>query len=430
MLPDGTHLRTGRELNVSRSVIDPVTRSGRYAYDNRFLEVRGESMQLVSADLAATVSARKMDGHLDGHGSWHGIEGSSTLANSTLPPAQDALDTAGSFEVHAASDARGTAWRVQGEASTLSVDLVAWLKPSAIAGGTAVGVGLLAFLLGTQLRSAITFVLGRTTPGILRARPLDSRTRKTILQAIHEQQPITLVHLQERTGLARGTLRYHLRVLSSCELLQVLPPSDGVERNMTYMLNSNSLLFDTQGIAEPAQDAAAIKPGKVLAAVNSSPIRRAIYDFLLDHGPADFDAIRAHILFRGLAVSWPQSTASHQLRQLEEARAVVATWQNRRKVYAANLDPQDARVGQYTHYLQSNGVAWLAKRLHTEGPLTLDELWATSPKTGSSRRELRHQLEQLAATVLLAYDPATKKYRLERTLDSLVPHILGRLNIG
>lgn len=432
VLPDGTKVHTGRELNLSRSAVDPMTKSGRYVYDNRILVIRGDAVQLAPAGVGMSISARKADGHLEGRGAWHGLKGESNLANSTLPAAQDTLNAAGSFEVHAWSSSHATEWQVEGVASSLLVNLVPLLQqPAALVGGAAVGLTLLALLLGEQLRSGLTFVLGRSTPGILKARPLKSRTRRAILEIIHEHQPVTFAHLQEATGYARGTLRYHLRVLSSCELLQALLPTDQAKKNITYALNSNSLLFKTEGIGTlPGKEVSKdLRPGKVLACINSSPVRRAIYDHLLEHGEADLDAIRSHVLGRGLASSWPRSTASHQLRVLENARAIVSIRRNRKKVYAANLDPKDARARQYAHYLESHGFAWLAERLHANGSMTLEELWSAQENSNpGSRQQLRHDLEHLTAAAFISYDATTRRYRLERPLASLAPQILERLN--
>jgi len=419
---------TGHRLNASRSAIDPVTGSGRYVYDNWILQATTDDIAIDPNGPAVQIASLAASGEWRGTGFWHGVEGHGRYANSTLPDRQETLEVNGALAWHATPADGHEAWSISGEALYVNINTRGVGSAPATLGIAAGGVAALG-ALALGFRSLCTFILGRSTPKLLKARPLKSKARRQILLAIHAQQPVTLPELVRLTGTSRGALRYHLRILAGSDILQSVVPNGESGRNEAYMLNSSSLMFKTQGIAtfldQPKRELVA---GRVLAHVNSSTVRKAVHDFLLRHGPAGYAAIRDHLVSQRLVASWPASTASYQLGELERAGAISSRWANRRKLYAANIDPSASRIQQYRNYFQGQGLLWLLEAFGENARLGFSVIVtkAAAQKPPLGRREILRRLQELVGLAVLQHDALDDSYLLEGHLQHVVPKVQGK----
>jgi DNA-binding transcriptional ArsR family regulator len=363
-LPDGRVLATGSWRNETASAVDPVMGYGRVVTDNHVLVVTGKDGAVAwpqhPEGWALAVDALR--GPLDGDVAWTGVAGQVLDDGKPLPTEPDLLHMRGRLELQA-TFGQASDWTVSGQAHFVAVDGGA--DQVAVAAAVA-GLGLAALLLALLTepgRHGLAFLVGRAGR-LVNAEPLRSAPRRRVLAAIHASQPVRVRELQDATGLSRATVDYHLRVLLAYDVVQ--ERSGTGERNRTYMLNSGSMMFAT-GPTPPAPtaegdgDGASNLAADILAVANSHPLRRRLYELARDHGPLDFEAMRAHggPAMAGLA----QSTATHHLKALVAAGALSATSSGKRRLYAAAVRDDDVRLEQYRRLLGQLRALDLVRRL-------------------------------------------------------------------
>lgn len=391
--------KTGRFLNESASTFDPVTGTGRYVYDHLVLLVESPDGR-VQTPGGWGLAATRLQGHLDGEAAWAGVDAKLTADGEPLPYDPELLLLRGRLALEANVQGSEVSWFVEGPVEFLAADGVPWIERGPGAALAATTLLALALSLFTDLgRSLLTFVVGSHTPKLLKAKPLGNDLRRQMLRVIHEQQPIRQTDLVTATGASKTTVAYHLRILLAHDLLQTELDRGVGQRNTTFMLNSNSMHFITAGVADflgatptaQARTAPNVVASRALAAVNSNPLRRAMFDALREHGPMDFAALRDRLVASGAVEKLPQSSASHHLQQLVTAGALAESRVDRRKIYAANVDPSMVRAEQYRRFLEQEDALELVESLVEGGPATREELRARLVGAGlSDRQAARH----------------------------------------
>ncbi|MFA5944051.1 MAG: helix-turn-helix domain-containing protein [Candidatus Thermoplasmatota archaeon] len=158
--------------------------------------------------------------------------------------------------------------------------------------------------------------------------------REQILAAVHDLQPATLQQIQAATGLSRGNLRHHLRVLASHGLVESGVPHGHARKNRAYHL---CRALELAGAEFQESCPVRVQPRQARPTVNSSPVRRAVLERLLHAGPATYEELRDHLVRSGVVDAWPHSTASFHLRKLVDAESIVFTRERSTKTFAANL---------------------------------------------------------------------------------------------
>lgn len=411
---------TGQRLNESRSNYDPLVGSGEYVYDRVVALVTGRDGVWEGAE-PWRVATTRVHAVAQGEVLWRGVQGDIRLNGTPLPDEQALLTVQGRLEVDGAVEGPTAVWRFEGDASRVYVDgtpLLSAAAPIAIA-SLAVLVVLWLTLVESG-RNVLVLLAGRTGAQLVKARPLGNETRRQILRVIHEMQPVRMTEIQQRLGISANNVLYHVRVLHACDIVQQWSSSG--TRNRAYMLNSGSLMFRTSGAAGLlGTDAPAdVQVGKALTAANSHPVRRAVYRFLLENGPADYAAIRDHVVGTGVVDSFPQSTASHHLRLMEQEQVLRSHRQGRSKVYRATVDPDAARVQQYKNYLDHHADGDLVRTVAALGTADLRGVHENAPAGWRDRgpRHVRSRLQELTDLGLLAYDHDRRTY-------ALAPHLEG-----
>ncbi len=417
-------LEAGRSLNLSQSIIDPITGTGRYVYNNWMLLVTGGQTDIATTGIGWNLATTQVRGGLDGTARWQGIVGAVAINGTRTTQDPETLEIEGALQIHSKLQAQKTHWSVQGQAVRVELNNEPfWQSPTAI-----VGLGLLATalaLLGSGiLRGLTTFVLGRSTPTIARAE-LDSPGRRRILQAIHEHQPVRPADLSRITGLPRGTLRYHLRVLDAFEVLQTHIPPGASARSATLMLNSGSHTFLTAGIASllsgaPDTETDSVRADEALSVAHGHPLRRALYEALRDDGPADFQELRKRLRDRGTEPDLQQGKAGYHLGKLCAAGAAVHKWLDGCKVYEANLDPTAVKAEQYRRYLGQQGALALIQQC-SSGTLARSHILDQLQQHHRNRRKARAILRELVAVAILEPTAAPNQYRLTPPLQAIAP---------
>lgn len=390
LLPDGTRMElNGRHLNTELSRRDPATNSSIDVYDSTVLVI--ESARLDLGGLAAwQLAATGLDGTFDGRAVWHGVTGTVRMqANVAENP--EVLELHGRFDLSGEIVSRqGGAWSVRGEADRVAVDLepVLAVDVEAVVGSlTVMGILVGALVYGREL---LAFAVGRLTE------PLTSRTRRDILKVVHERQPVGLPELREATGLARSTLRYHLRVMESAQVLQALGHA-GRGRNNTYVLNSGSLMFRSDLLDAGTSDGVVV--GDALSAASTHPVRRALYRHLVHSGPSNLDRLQS-VAAEARGGSIAPSTISYHLRILTQAGLVWCNWQNGRKRYGACIDDAEARRHQYRLFLGRRDWKDAINAL-LPGPLPEQQVVDTLVRGGHSPRRARDAVRSLCGLAVL-----------------------------
>ncbi len=407
----------GRNLNASRSLIDPTTGSGRYVYDNWVLLVTSGRTDVTSDGLDWHLAATRVQGTLDGTARWQGIVGAVAVNGTRTADDPETLEVQGDLRISSNLRSAPIRWNLGGEAVRVGLDNEPfWQSTATVAGlGALTALGLLAI----ALRGMATVVLGRSTPGLLKA-SLDSPSRRRILQAIHAHQPVRPADLPRLTGMTRSTLRYHLRVLDAHDVLQAHVPAGESRRVATLMLNSGSHAFHTTGTATLVEDVpGTVRADEALGTAHGHPLRRALCDALLEHGPGDFQTLRDRLRAAGVEADLQQRTASYHLIKLCKAGAIASKWMDGRKVNEANLDPTAVRAEQYRRYLHQQGALDLVQAL-TSQSMPRDDVLHHLQQRHHSRRTASRVLADLVAVAILE-PTSSNRYRLSPPLRTVAP---------
>lgn len=362
LLPDGTVLDVpGRRLDQDLSHQDPVTGSEEQVYENHVLFIDARSLS-VSTPGPWAVAATAVDGRLQGSAEWRGLTGHVLVAGDGARD-PNVLGINGTLHLGAGLVPPDGQWALRGSAQRLSIDFQP--RFALEAGDVVRGLTLLGALgaLLPLVREVLAVAVGRLSD------PLVSRTRQGILGAVHSSQPITLQELQEATGHARGTLRYHLRVLESARVVQRIRHGG---RGATYALNGGSLMFTAESLSGDERDGGVVV-GEALSAAASHPVRRALYHHIVQNGRVDQSDLAARIA-RERSVA--PSTLSYHLGVLSDAGLIRSEWSGGRKLYCARFSPQAARSHQYRTYLGRPLWRDIVRCVGRRGNVPLDDLRA------------------------------------------------------
>ncbi len=337
-LPDGTRIDVpGRHPDERLSHQDPVSRSEVVAYENHVLLIDAEWIQ-VHSPVPWVVAATGIAGRLQGVAEWRGLHGSMEVGGDRVSDPH-VLGIDGNVSVAAQLLPGGGYWSVHGAVAQVSIDLGPFqsMAPGVVAGLAAVGA-LVAVL--SILRGLAAVTAGRITD------PLENETRRAILDAIHMHQPASIRTLQEATGRSRGTLRYHLDVMASAHVVQRIRSSNR-SRLATYALNSNSLLYEASVLSGNPEDGDVVV-GRALATTHH-PVRRRIYEMLVESGPMSPGRMR-QVLSEGTEAA-SAGTVSYHLRVMSDAGLVHSWWRGGSKLYAPRFHQGRVRGQQYRSFL-------------------------------------------------------------------------------
>ncbi len=402
---DGKTVRTGTFLNHQKSIIDPVTGNGLYVYDNLVLAIEFQTAQIhVSQGPGWSLASTTMSGSVDGEATWRDVATAIEAGGQELPRDQHILTMQGTIGFNATLQGSRTVWDVEGTAATILVDTIPILDATIIGATTAGLLALLLLALTEPGRNLLATLIGRVTPRLVKAQPLGNSNRRKLMQIIHEHQPLRQKDLVARSGLAKTTVAYHLRVLLAHDILQTAWSGD--QRGSAYMLNSGSLMFQSRALCEEHTDSepeAGLRPGEVLAVVNGHPLRRDFFAAIQEHGPLDLPTLQRHMAHRHSPI--PASTASRHLIHLEKIRAIHSQTKDRRKIYQANIDPAQARREQYLRYLEHHGLTTLVETLARDGPCAPQELAET---LGAGPRIVFRSLRKLVGLGLVDQLPGNR----------------------
>lgn len=402
-LDDGTVWTTGRWLNESRSVVDPLTGSGSAVYDNRMLVVLGREGAIAwpAGSEGWGVVVATLQGRVSGDVVWMAADADVRAGGEPIPPDSRLFQVKGDLEL-SANFGDPARWTLAGEAEFVGIDgKPSWTSTAATAGAVAVTLAAVAAWLG---RGGLAAFVAKASPRLRKVGPLDSPGRKRVLGAIHAAQPVGVDGLRRATGMTRTALAYHLGVLLAYDVIQTRPGAG--QRSATYMLNSGSLafrVFGEIGVEAEGDDGPGTLAAQALAVTNSHPIRRELYAAIRDHGPVDFQRINALRDKEGL-VPLPQSTATHHLQMLVRSGAIAQGQVGRSRTYRPLLDDREVRIEQYRRLLGQERGLDLVRRL-ADGPQPLAQL------TRGDRAE-RRRLDRLVALGVVRFDPGASRYDL------------------
>lgn len=393
-------------LNETASTYDPVTGAGKYVYDNHHMVIEVRDGRLHGEGPWA-LAAHSLAGSLHGRATWFGVEGD-IQAGDDFATDPTVLEVDGNLTMAAdLADTTGR-WQVEGETTSVRADLMSIGAAVPVAVGSLGVLALLVSLVTAAGRSVVTFLLGRWTPSGVQATPLESRARRNILAAIHAHQPVRMGDLQDLTGLSRGSLRYHLRILEVTRILQ--HDDSGGPRQKAFMLNSGSLRF----AIDPCEDALA---AGALSSAATHPVRTTVYESLLREGSQDQAALLDALHRAGRPVA--RSTLSHHLSRMVASGLLSSSWQGGRKVYDTLLRPESARAEQYRRYLGSEGL--MAPVEHVLGGTTKrTALIASLESDGVSPKRARSMVGRLEALAIL--EPHGRRLRLTPAVHAALTH--------
>lgn len=214
-------------------------------------------------------------------------------------------------------------------------------------------------------------------PGLNVAKPLGNPQRTRLLAAVAESPGIDQNQLSEVAGLARGTVRHHLRILLRADLLTERP----LLGRKTYTLNDSSYEFPVGSLQETTAAEA--------LAILQNPFRRAIGDALTNLGDAESEAIRRHLSDRGIHLT--RDLAWYHLRLMEDAGIVVARREGRRVTWSIQMSVPEVKAQQRKRFLAIGRLERLLDSV-PEQPTQL-----ASIKEALSRTEGRGAAHDIAA---------------------------------
>lgn len=406
---DGEVWNTG-SASFEDVVRDPITgtRLESQSHTVALLEMRQSRLALNEPNSWYTI-AKASTGSLDGEILWTGAQASMTAGGTDLPNDDQLLLLRGTVWFTASLSQPQSQWRINGTARHVAVDGEPWLD--GLDASLVVATGLLAVLLLSLTaagKSLLTLVAGRHTPGLVKAKPLGSRSRQVIMSAIHALQPATVMVLADATGLSTATIRYHLRILDANEFIDSTR-RDGARRVVAYFLNSGSASF-------AAGTNATVSARAAMAAMHVQPTRSAIFDVIWHHGPIAWRDVAVVLEQRGGPLV-ARSTASQHLVALQSCGAISSSRQGPRLLYSANASLGNLRGQQFRRYLTAEGLVPLYQAM-ARGPVATDDaedvLLAAS--IAKSKADARRRLRRHVAMGAIAFEASNGVYTIPASL--------------
>ena len=309
----GDHVfRTGEAWNDTASARDPVGWSHGGIRDRYVLLLWiKQGVTTIAADQVGNWSmhTRSVTGRLDGDLALSGVRGQVTWNTTDRSTAGEHLQVKGSFDVMVDAEPDHPRWQVAGEARFVGVDgaTVAGSRyqlsePLVIAGGA--GILVVIWLILTRTGQGLLFLI----TGLGRDAALAHRGRSGIMQIIEEQPGITILELQETSGLSRASVVFHLAVLRRASLVET--HQEG--KRIHIMPNHGSYAYKVEGKEGPVD-------ARVMVSLFHHPTRRTIFTIL---------SSMPKVTEGELLSRWPtrpapsRSTLRHHLQALATARMV------------------------------------------------------------------------------------------------------------
>jgi DNA-binding transcriptional ArsR family regulator len=398
----------GHGLNESRTLVDPVTGSGRLIYDTWFVHLScSHATVALTPSFPLDVRTRSLQGVMAGDFQWNGVQSNLSLGGAPLQPESHILQVFGDVRFEGHVEGHTMEWALQGEVDAVQVDTLPVTWHVVAAGGGIALLSLLGRYVVQAVRAGVTIVLGRATPSLVKADVLASRSRTTILRAIHEQQLVTVADLVRSTGLSRSSVRYHIRILLAHEILQEHTAASRKKLG-AYALNSQSLHVPLDTHPESGTFAAAeTSPSAAEAstAIHTHSLRTSIFAVIRDQGYASMQdlqrSLRQHV-GRGVA----RRTIGDHVAHLKAAGAIESSRRGRRLVYRARLDPEQIRIQQYRRFLRAVRLSEPMEILWRHAPLDAQAMEAEFSKhLRRGKRATKSIIKRLQALGLVDTQP-------------------------
>jgi DNA-binding transcriptional ArsR family regulator len=391
----------GERTDVVR---DPATGS-RFESQARHVAVLqlSESTVNVGTPAAWSAIAKRAIAHVEGEIVWTGATSQLMAGSNPVPPDDDILHVKGTVNVGARLDEESHVWQVDGDAQFVGVNGVPVVGALVQGVGVAAGaIALVAAVLFAAGRDLITFVVGRSTPRLVKARPLGNGTRRGIMREIHRTQAITAPQLALRLDKSPATIRYHLRILESFDFLDC-SGRDGARRDRIYFLNSGSF-------GAPSDYAPGSRGRRAVVAIASHPARRALFEAVARQPGATYAALEA-LIAKADGTAPSRSTASDHLRFLVDAGAINEERQGRWKTYWPRIQMTQLRMTQYEQYLRHERLQGLFSRLAAGDMRSEDAIVLVCQEMGAvaNPRRARERIQRAVESGLLEVNQQTRE---------------------
>jgi DNA-binding transcriptional ArsR family regulator len=338
--------------------------------------------------------AAAFSGHVDGDVVWTRVASNLDLDGKRIEPENDILHVEGTLATEGRATEAGIEWRITGTVERLSIDTALVWAAVGVGSATALLAALGQYLLHA-VRAFATLVLGRNAPRGLKMAPLASAARVRILRTIHVLQAPNLTDLARQTGLSRGTLRYHLRILLANEILQVHRALDR-PKLAVYSLNSSSLDIplhggsDTRDVDDPTRPRPTA--ADALAAILTHSIRRRAFE-ILEEKPLTMSELRTQLCLLGPGRPALSSVKEH-LKHLVACGAVRRGGPSKRPTYQTTLDLDETFAHQYRRFLAQTGLLETFSSIVTRStPVAAPGHERRASERGGDTRLVRHLLD-------------------------------------
>jgi len=304
--------RTGETWNDTASARDPLEWSHGGIRDRHVLLLWiEEGVTTIAADQVRnwTMHTRSVTGRLDGDLALSGVRGQVTWNTTDRSTAGEHLQVKGVFDVAVDAEPEPPRWEVAGEARFVGVDGVTVAgsrhqpsEPLVIVGGAGILVVIWLFLSRTG--QGLLFLI----TGLGKDAALAHRGRSGIMQAIEERPGITILELQDASGLSRASVVFHLAVLRRASLVETHQ-----EGKRTHVMpNHGSYAYRVQGEEGPID-------ARAVVSLFHHPTRRTIFTILSSMGKMT----EGDLLSRWPSQPVPsRSTLRHHLQAMAAARMV------------------------------------------------------------------------------------------------------------
>lgn len=338
--PDGGDAEEVWTGTSEESTADPTSMHHARSLHRIVLLLEGD----VLADLGGTQSdrwwsvARGLEGAWDGDFQFADAEGDAGVGDADLDPDLAHVQVIGALSGDADYRSDEATWEIQGEATFVGADgaAVAGSRTAAIAAAVA-SAGLLALAAALAGRGLFA-VTGRNV-----ADPLGNETRLRALRLIGREPGVTASELQWRLGVARSTVRHHIRVLKRSGYVTGHKRPGGV----AYTLNSATARFDTR-------DAAPDLMASEVFALTRHPTRAAIVD-ALRQGQATYGQMVRRWRAANRVV-YSRERVSYHARKLAEAGVLARRLQGREALWRLCVDADEVLEHHYRAYLIQEGL--------------------------------------------------------------------------
>jgi predicted transcriptional regulator len=322
-----------------------------------------------------------IDAELDGDLLLANAQGQGSVNGTPFPSGIHLFQAIGEMTATADYSQSASQWDLEGTPRFVAVNAQTWLGSRTA--DAIVATGLFLVILGALAKWWRSLVV--LLPGLNLAKPLGNPQRTRLLATVAESPGIDQNQLAKTSGLARGTVRHHLRILLRAELLTERP----MLGRQTYTLNDSSYEFPIGSV--PVTTAA------MGFAILRNPLRRAISEALTNLGDAESEAIRRHLAGQGIKVT--RDLAWYHLRIMEDAGIVLARRNGRHVTWALWMNVPEVMAQQKKRFLAIGRLERLLEAVPAE-TANMASIQEALNRSGSRQtsRDLVARLDLLAAT--------------------------------